>query len=494
MSYTTEKDAYGNTVLFQDGQRIATGTESAINAQIPKQAPVQPAVSPQTGTTPPTSRYTDPNAALFAEGGLFGDTTPLTPDEISKQREEGRSRVQSQIDAIEEVAQRNYAEIAQRSKQASGRTRARLSATGQIGSGDEGRVFEETERPFTEERRLVEKEKQATIAGIYGKVDENIRELIKEDRVTTRENAAMKLDRISKLSEKALASMNELAAIGADLTPEKRQEFMELTGYDEKTFDQLYKSKKITKAKNILNKDKPLISDDGSTATYIEQKDDGTFAPITIDLPESAKEKGVDSTVSRDDGIYVFYKDGTWERVGEPKAQFTPAQIAKQNKDATALKAVGDAAKARANEVKTLISELEQDSSIKNSVIGFRGVRGLIGTPEAQAYLNKVRRLQALLAIDSIKNFKGFGAMSDREFSTANAAASSINIDSDKGKITGTPDAFNNELARIKRSMDLIVSDQGEVTGDAGGNTSEEDELRALGYSDEQIEQIKNAQ
>lgn len=508
MAYTTEKDAYGNTVLFQDGGRIATGTESAINAQkAGLETPKENSLTTPPAATP-TSRYTDETSGLFAEGGLYGDRTPLTPDEESKVRETERGRVQAQIDAIEEIAQRNYAEIAQRGRQAEGRTRARLSATGQIGSGGEGAAFGEAERPFVEERRLVEKEKAAAVAGIYSRVDERAREIIKEERTTARENTAQYLDYLSKTSENARADMTSLATAGADLTPDQRSKLIEQTGYDETTFDQLYKSVKIANAPadEYLNKDKPQIV--GNKAIFFKRvkNADGTFSITTeeLDLPEGATTKKVKQTVNTAEGVMVLYEDGTFERIGEvyqPPQRTpleTPAQVAKRQGDATKLKAVGDMAKKRANEVITLANELKEDSSVKNSVIGFRGVRGLIGTPGAKDYLNKVRRLKALLAVDSIKDFKGFGAMSDREFSTAGAAASTITLNEDKGRIEASPTGFDDELNRILSSMNLVLSDTGDVVDTGSDGTSVKDRaasagydydaMASSGYSDEEIE------
>ena len=135
----------------------------------------------------------------------------------------------------------------------------------------------------------------------------------------------------------------------------------------------------------------------------------------------------------------------------------------------------------RATEVTNLITQLKADTQIKNSVIGVRGIRGWFGTPAAADYLNKTRRLQALLSVDALKDFKGFGAMSDREFGTAASAATSIKIDEDKGRITGTTGAFNNELTRIENSMNLIlgVSEQSGSTTDSLPQ-EDKDELKAM--------------
>lgn len=117
------------------------------------------------------------------------------------------------------------------------------------------------------------------------------------------------------------------------------------------------------------------------------------------------------------------------------------------------------AAQSRAKQVLALVNELQSNSTIKNSVIGFRGPRALFGTPGAQDYLNKVDRLRSILAIDAIKDFKGTGPMSDREFATASAAATSINVNRDKSRISGTTQAFNDELERIKQSMLTVVGE-----------------------------------
>ena len=68
------------------------------------------------------------------------------------------------------------------------------------------------------------------------------------------------------------------------------------------------------------------------------------------------------------------------------------------------------------------------------------------------AFNKKVEQLRALLAIDAIKDFKGTGPMSDREFATAGAAATALNP-------TGKQSFFTDELTKIQASMNAVLDE-----------------------------------
>ena len=112
----------------------------------------------------------------------------------------------------------------------------------------------------------------------------------------------------------------------------------------------------------------------------------------------------------------------------------------------------------RATEVQSLVKRIK-DSGNVNSITGrWEWRRNLPGGK--QDTMADVERLKALLAIDAIKDFKGLGPMSEREFGTASAAASSL----DFNRTTG---GFAEELTRIDTAMNTVKSGLStSVTGD----------------------------
>ena len=137
----------------------------------------------------------------------------------------------------------------------------------------------------------------------------------------------------------------------------------------------------------------------------------------------------------------------------ENRGQLTPEQKEKAQVKQTQIKA----ANTRAKEVLAVVAELKANSFAKNSVTGLRGPGAILGRPGTKDFLDKTKRLQSILAIDSIKDLKGTGPISDREFGTAASAASSITIDEENGKISGSTAHFNAELVRIENAMQAAL-------------------------------------
>ena len=115
-----------------------------------------------------------------------------------------------------------------------------------------------------------------------------------------------------------------------------------------------------------------------------------------------------------------------------------------------------DVAVNRAKEVQSLVKQIK-DSGTLSSITGKWELRR--GMPGAnQDTLATLERLKALLAIDAIKDFKGLGPMSEREFGTASAAASALDVNRTKS-------GFVSELDRINASMDKVTQGLSAPTG-----------------------------
>jgi hypothetical protein len=136
-----------------------------------------------------------------------------------------------------------------------------------------------------------------------------------------------------------------------------------------------------------------------------------------------------------------------WEL--DHKGQPTEEDIEKAQVKQDKVKAASD----RANKVLALVRAMKENSLAKQSAIGIRGPGAILGRPGVDDYLNKTKSLQGLLALDQLKDLKGTGAVSDREFGTAAAAATTIILDEENGKIKGSPAALDAELTRIETAM-----------------------------------------
>lgn len=281
--------------------------------------------------TPPASKPTEPVTARtpggvpyantqFATGGAF-DPTPVTAESEATIRETARKQVQAQIDAINELAQVELAGARQRGTERLGQTRAIGAATGMIGSPMGEAQAEKTRGVNTAEERAIQAASAEKIGNILAGVNTRADSLVQAAKSTSRENATAYMGFLKDQATQARADFTALATSGAELSGEQKQKLIDQTGYDPATFDQLYKSMKIANSTDIINKDKPQIV--GNKAIFFKQTKnaDGTvgISQEVLDLPEDPN-KEIKTTVARDDGVYVFYTDGTWAKVGEPDA------------------------------------------------------------------------------------------------------------------------------------------------------------------------------
>lgn len=129
-------------------------------------------------------------------------------------------------------------------------------------------------------------------------------------------------------------------------------------------------------------------------------------------------------------------------QIGQPTAA--------EAKEITAQSNLQRSANDRANKVNSLINEIKNHPAYSTGT----GVSSyvLAGNYNVRDFNKKVEQLRALLAIDAIKDFKGTGPMSDREFATAGAAATALNP-------TGKKSFFTDELTKIQASMNAVLDE-----------------------------------
>lgn len=105
------------------------------------------------------------------------------------------------------------------------------------------------------------------------------------------------------------------------------------------------------------------------------------------------------------------------------------------------------------DEIKRL-NELKGSGSLAIGANPIQRAAGVVstwfGASDPTDVAASVDRLKALLSIDAIKNFKGTGAMSDREFAAAGNAATLLRRDMSETQ-------FNVELARIQEHMENAI-------------------------------------
>lgn len=146
--------------------------------------------------------------------------------------------------------------------------------------------------------------------------------------------------------------------------------------------------------------------------------------------------------------------DAAEKRAQIGKLAAETARINKETEEGTAeerkaAKAEKDASKdaaRKAVQAQTIISELRTHGGFTEAV-GFGPIldRYIRGT-EAASFGAKFDQLKALLTLDNIKAFKGLGPMSEREFMTAQAAATALSL-------SQTETEFLQELAKLEEAL-----------------------------------------
>jgi hypothetical protein len=486
----SEGDKIGDFTYTPGGSLVRYAKAPAASTGTPPVGGTPPAGTPAGtgGTTPPTggatpppvTRYTgtpkkDPMAEAYGAGGIFGDRSLPTADEEAKIRETERMHVQAQIDAINESAMVELANINARATQADGRTRARLNATGQIGGGNEGRAFADTAEPFNRERAAAEALKSERIAGILSGVESRSKDLIQKEKTSAKENSEKYLTYLQGVSEQARKDMTALATTGADLSPDKKQALLDQTGYDEETFDTLYNSVKIANSQGeYLNKDKPQIV--GDKAIFFKQvkNADGSMSIVTeeLALPPEAAEKKVQGTVNTAEGVMLLYEDGTYQKIGDvyqAPLRTSPTELAKNKKEADAEASAKESAKKDAETISSLATELLTLEG-KGGAVGAGFQKFLRGIPfvpgegpaegtKAAGYVAKYNQLKDMLALPNLSKLKG--AMSDKDIAFLRNIGTSLNTSTSE-------DQFDKELNKIISHQFEVIEGGGDTPGGGG--------------------------
>lgn len=424
-----------------------------------------PRYSPPTSTGTPTS----PRSAagdMFAAGGALSTLKPYSPQDEEAVREAERQRVQKIIDSISSSAAAVREQALTEGQDRLGRVRAGSAATGTLGTPMGDTRTEKVGQYNAKELQLIEDEKNAKIQAALIGAEDRASKIIKDRRDEARSNSAEYLSYLKSVSDQALGSFKNLATAGISYDdalskdPVNFRSMLDQSGLTELEAKAIFISNAPQKGVgSIINKDKPQII--GNKAVFFQQDIDKatgqmTLKTVTLDLPqEMVKNKEIDSTVSRDDGIYVFYKDGTWNKVGEPK----PGTATTQN--TSTLQSQFDAA----NNALTKAKELAYASGRGRSWLeGVRqGTFGATDYTNLESYANTLRTSVLALATDpNVKKFFG-PQMSNADVQLMTAAGTSLNPE------LMDPEQFTNELNRLDELFTRLAKAKGTTFEDTSG-------------------------
>lgn len=290
------------------------------------------------GTTPTPLRYTEnpvisETSKMFGSGGIFEERTPYNKEQEQSIRDTETARMKAAIDAITSsyLQERKAAEVTARGRL--GRGRAISAATGVIGSPMGEASEEEIGQLNKEEMQAIEDKKNVAIGAIMTKTEDRAREIIRQRQEDAGKNAEKYISYLGGVATQAKEDLTNIAKAGSDYDTLAKtdatglQKLLEQSGMTEAGARALF----IANAPQgtYINKDKPEIV--GGKAVFFKQTRDPVTGKMIItsenvDLPEGAAKKKIKSTVSRDDGIYVLYEDGTFDKVGAKSAALVKAE------------------------------------------------------------------------------------------------------------------------------------------------------------------------
>lgn len=430
-----------------------------------------------------------PYGAAFEPGGIFY-SRPVTEEDEESIREKARKDVQAQIDAINELASTELEAARVRGRERLGQTRALGAATGVLGSPTGEAQKEKTYQVNVAEERAIRAAAAERVANIQAGVNTRADAIIQASRTLARENAGKFMEFLKTQSTDARADMKSLAATGAELSSDQRQKLIDQTGYDPETFDQLYQGLKIANAPaNVyINKDKPEII--GNKAVFFKQNTDGTISTETVDLPASGTKEIQSVSTSKDNGVIVFYKDGTWKQVGagHPSDSGISGDISRKTQQFDYLKTVADEAMNLADAAGR--SALRR--GLEEKYVGSTDYTNLV------AVTNTLRtNLLTLLADPDVKKFFG-PQMSNADVQFMMAGGTTLNPE------LQSPEKLKAELTRVKETIRKArVAVAGGVGEEVGGSDVQTraatagydyEKMKAQGYDDAAIDAALKAE
>lgn len=534
-----------STVLYMDGKKPVVAPASSMVSRAPANTPrvstpapkmpSQPVAVASTAGAPPPTSYLDPSIPNTpvaqvrpVESYNFQQMTetmqpeqapiarPIWETEAEKYykdlreqssrpaediRREELSRVQAQIDAINQIYDQELARV---KEEGAGRLRQTTSIA--VGAGLAGSPFQQTQETKTQafnqrQEQALQGERASKIAAILSGAEDKASDRYKEQQALARQGG---IDYINFLKETAqsakqdaIGTIAQLAkgGISLDEIPKERlRQIIQDSGYDDFTVRALYTSQTNQPTSFSTVGDKlvgyyfdpatqqiktyesaPIAGLKSGVKYDMKTTPDGTvlMVPETIDpskpLDEQIKVYGSQAQFAKPTGgTGGSGGSGTtggtdpaiesWVSLiksGQAKITSVPAEL--KNSVAQRLDTAGEKTNAsqRAMEALSVINSLESNTAGLKDYAGVsfqklfgagKGDDGFWAGSPAADYAAEVSRLKSLLAIENLNVLKGLGAMSDREFRTVVEASTSLSPTMSESK-------FKQELSRIKQAL-----------------------------------------
>ena len=245
--------AAGGYELFENGNRIATGTKEALEGRISSAQGPQETAPTQSGTSAiarsNVRRFTqaDPGDTSFssAANDFFNalDITPPTETEISDIKQQSLADVQRELDAIDAATASLLSDEGRRADVRSGRGRAISARSGVLTSDKGEQRREEIEGVNKGAREAIIAAQEAKKVAVFDKAATRAAEIAEARKTEALTNAENFLNFMASKQEEARADLKTLAGSGVPLETMNEDDItalQEQTGYDPFIFDAVY--------------------------------------------------------------------------------------------------------------------------------------------------------------------------------------------------------------------------------------------------------------
>ncbi len=475
MPYTAQKNAQGLYEVLQNGQRVGTGDESYAQSYTSQNSVSE--------TTAPIKRTIVEGAPQYAPTGPadaaqnFLDSQFKAPETREQIIERKRRESQGLIDSINKTFDDEVAR-----KQTIGQERVNMDnaisvLTGNAGGTESVRTRKNVLDGNEKEIQAVNNQRALAIQTVYGKLNESADLEARAQLEDATKSAEQVLARRKEAQAGAIENLKLMASSGVvdydafSSNPQGQKVF-------QYALDSVGGDENVLRAMFMMNRPKDQIVGTPQRIgnKYVQAYQNpqtGKIAYENIDLPFDFPVE-YKNFQQAPDGSLIAFPDN-WD--GDPtkiktvtgadpmkellrrsmdldiqikeKGLNEGPQLTYEQREKEAGKAQAqEVAVKRALEVQSLVKQIKDSGTINKITGKWELRRGLPGAN--QDTLATLERLKSLLAIDAIKDFKGLGPMSEREFGTASAAASALDVNRTAG-------GFTAELDRINAAMDTVT-------------------------------------
>lgn len=325
MAYTTEKDTYGNTVVFEDGKRIATGTEEGVKSYY--RTTGQPMQDKEASNSPTVPTFSPSTPAPEVPRKSYSQTFESEREAEIKRQEAGIKEIESRYANILDTELRTAGEINARDEKRSG---VISSITGMAGGPDASTRLGNAEKRSTERNKQVSDrvaaQKAQEIGAIFGRIDENARKAAEIEYATSEaDRERLRKDTATNALSNILSFTQQKKSDGSPVT---WQDFSGAYNSDDTVRKEVERSgKNLFEVYELYTNAQPAPPKKeyawrGDNLVVVQQDADGrvtteTFSTKDLGLPEEAKKMDL-GTVTLGDGVFWFDKANPFKDDGTP--------------------------------------------------------------------------------------------------------------------------------------------------------------------------------